>query len=280
MKALYTLITSFCLTGPMIAAEAQPQVQLRLAFNTESNRYEVLARPDFSAKNFVWGPSQVSVVLPDEVANEPLSVRSTNVGNWADNSVVCGPESARTLDFHGVTSPGGKVDLVAGEEFVLFDFILKSGYVANVRLFDNLMDPNSAAAGMKGGDFRSYMADRLGNDYLRVNSQLVPLLVKNTADGLALDADEAGKSIRVVAYPNPSAIGKFRLYLKGFPRDEVVRVEMTSRSGKPFQSFDEKVETLAGREINAPTTEDAFFIVTVNRPAFRQQFSQKVLIGE
>ncbi|RYC68429.1 MULTISPECIES: hypothetical protein [Spirosoma] len=279
MKTVYSLITGIGLMGAMVPALAQ-QVQLRLAFNTESNRYEVIGKSDFSAKNFTWGPSQVSVVLPSEVANEPLSVLSSNAGDWRDNSMVYSPAAATGYDFHGLTSGGGKVDLVADQEFVLFDFMLKSGYVDNVRLFDNAMDPTSAAAGMKGGDFRSYMADHRGNDYLRVNSQLAPLLVKNTTEGLALDADEAGKSIRVVAYPNPSTIGKFRLYLKGFPRDEVVRVEMTSRSGKPFQSFDEKVETLAGREINAPTTEDAFFIVTVNRPAFRQQFSQKVLIGE
>ena len=265
-----------------ISALAQPTISLRLAFNADQNRYEVFAKPNFSAKDFAWGPSQVSVVLPAEVSNEAISPRSTNIGIWADNSTIFQPGVAPNADFHGFTTQGGKVDLIAGEENLLFDFSLKQGFLEGARLFENKVDPTSTQAGMKGGDFSSYMADDKGKNYLVSDLTRPGLKVKEEGvllgEAGALMSTDVG--VRVVAYPNPSPTGTFRIYLKGFDKDEVVNVQFTNLSGKTLNTFKEKVETLTGRALSAPGTSDAFFVLTVTRPEKQQTFAQKVWLRE
>ncbi|NID12996.1 hypothetical protein [Fibrivirga algicola] len=273
MITRHTLLVGLsCLLGTASWGQTVPQIALRLSFNTEANRYEVIAKPTFSARNFTWGPSQVSVVLPAEVVDQTLSIRSLAAGSWSDNSVIYGSVAAPNADFHGLTTQGEKMDLVAGQEYVLFDFGLKGGYVANVRLYDPAKDPNSSKAGMKGGDFRSYMADDHGTDYLKVDSQVAPLQVQ---------AQEAGEvqetSARIVAYPNPSVGGKFRLYMKGFDPKETVTVRLLDNRGVVLRSFAERVETLAGREIDAGQAA-GYTVISLERPEKPERLSQKIWI--
>ncbi len=251
--------------------QSLPQIGLRLSFNASTNRYEVLARPTFSARNFAWGPSQVSVVLPAEIADQTLSIRSENAGSWSDNSVVYGPAAAPTADFHGITSQGEKLDLVAGQDYLLFDFGLKPGYVDKVRLYDESKDPGSAQAGMQGGDFRSYMADERGTDYLKVDSQVASLI-------LAVQGQEVQPqvSVQAIAYPNPGVGGKFRLYLKGFAQTELVTVNLLDSQGRLLRRFVEGVSTLAGREIDAGESTVGYVIVNLERQVKQERYTQKI----
>lgn len=253
-------------------AQTLPQIALRLSFNAEANRYQVIATPSFSARNFTWGPSQISVVLPAEIADQTLSIRSLTAGSWADNSTVYAPASLPTADFHGITSQGDKLDLVAGQEYVLFDFDLKPGYVDKVRLYDVVKDPGSAQAGMKGGDFRSYMSDNQGVDYLKIDSQIAALVLAIQAQ----PAVEPQVSVQAVAYPNPSASGKFRLYLKGFGATEKVTVRLLNANGVLMRSFTEAVSTLGGREIDAGESTVGYTIVSLEREGRAERLAQKV----
>ncbi len=261
----------FCLIASLSLAQTPPQIALRLSFNAEQNRYEVLARPTFSARNFIWGPTQISVVVPDKVANETISIRSLEAGSWADNSVVYRTDA----DFHGISSQGGKLDLVAGQDYRLFDFSLKSGYVENVRLFNAAKDPNSSEKGMRGGDFRIYMADERGVDYLQVDTKPAALSALNETGTEAVV--EANQPTQVVAYPNPNTGGKFRLYLKGFTPDETVTVRLVDGRGVVLRSFSEKVDVLAGREIEAGSGTTGYLLLTLERPANQEQFTRKLL---
>lgn len=226
MNKHYSILVGLCsLLGSVSRAQTPPQIALRLAFDADANRYQVIATPSFSARNFAWGPSQVSVILPAEMANQSLSIRSVHAGSWSDNSAVYSPAAALSADFHGISSQGDKMDLVAGQSYVLFDFGLQGGYVDKVRLYDLAKDPNSAEAGMRGGDFRSYMSDQLGRDYLTVDSQVANLVVAAQGEPVS----EA--SVQVIAYPNPSTGGRFRLYLKGFDPKETVTVRLLNANG-------------------------------------------------
>ncbi len=272
IKAIYLLLGSTLLGG---SALAQPSVSLRMSFNAPQNRYEVLATPNFSARNFTWGPSQVSVVLPASQTHNLLTVKSTVAGVWTDNSLVVAPAVAPIAQFHGITTSGGKVDLVAGEEFLLFDFSLPSGYVENVRLFHNGIDPNSAQAGMKGGDFRSYMSDETGSDYLAVESAPVSLsALKDETAGSKPD-DELTQ-VQLVAYPNPVVGGKFRLFLKGFDPGETVTVRLHSLTGIDQKSLTDKVNILAGQAISVPTQASPYYILSLERLSNHQIFTQKI----
>ncbi|OIN58098.1 hypothetical protein [Arsenicibacter rosenii] len=262
-------------------AVAQPKIVLRMAFNAEQNRYAVFARPNFSANQFAWGPSQVSVVLPAEVADQSVSARSTNIGVWSDNSRVFAPEAVPGVDFHGFTTQGGKVDLVAGDEFLLFDFTLPQGYIEGVRLFDTQKDPSAAKPGMKGGDFSSYMADDKGKNLLNMDLSPPKLDVKDEGKlvsailGTALEP-----SVRVVAYPNPSPSGVFRLFLQGFDRSERLTVQITTLTGKVMQSFSERADVLAGKALSLTNAADSFLILSVSRPDKQQTFAQKLWLRD
>lgn len=280
MKIALSFFVCVGLSFPLVA---QSTIALRLAFNADQNRYEVYAKPTFTASNYTWGPSQVSVVVPGEVANSSLSARSTSAGQWLDQSTVFAPTSAPTVDFHGFATPGGKTDLVAGQEQLLFDFSLPQGFLAGVRLYDNQIDPSSSHAGMKGGDFSSYVSNSQGEQVVTIDARPSELIstTKTISNGMALLAKpEAETATKVVVYPNPSLRGAFRLFLQGFTTGEVVDVQLTNLSGKLLHQFSESVSTLAGRAITVPATADDFLVVTLTRPALKQHFSQKVLIKE
>ncbi|GAB3022952.1 hypothetical protein GCM10027185_21520 [Spirosoma pulveris] len=246
-----------------------------MAFNTEQNRYEVFATPNFSARNFTWGPSQVSVVLPATKAPEPLAIKSTSVGVWADNSIVAQPQVAPGFVFHGITSTGARLNMTAGEEFLLFDFTLQAGFVEHARLFNNMTDPNSAQAGMKGGDFKSYMSDEKGADYLVVQSTPVSLSAIQDASALGKAAQEEVQ-VQMIAYPNPTSGGTFRLFLKGFAPEETVTVRLYGITGVDQKRLTDKVMNLTGRAITVPDPSAPYWILSLERAATNEVLTQKI----
>ena len=271
-KTLVTFLVGLGLSGSLLA---QSKIGLRLRFNAESNRYEVYANSNFTARKYAWGPSQISVVVPARVANAPISVRSNRAGLWLDQSAVYSPDANWNQDYHGFSSQGSKVDMLAGEEQLLFDFSLPQGYVDGVRLYDSKQDPGSTQAGMQGGDFRSYISDASGNRPVDINAKQAEL---TGAARVAIGEESA--LVEVVAYPNPSPAGLFRLYLKGFRADEVVRVQLSSLTGKALRQFEEPVATLAGRAIVLPGTTEGFVLVTVSRPGQQESYTRKVWVKE
>lgn len=276
MKKIAKIVCGLCLSVPVLA---QHPVTLRLTYNSDQNRYEVYAKPEFTAKQYTWGPSQVSVVLPAEVADAPISARSTSAGQWLDQSMVYAPGAAPSSDFHGFATPGGKVDVVAGEEVLLFDFILSKGFVEGVRLFDASQDPNSAQKGMGGGDFRSYLSDATGGKTVGLNMSRVTSSARTAADnGGVLDGSEA--TMQVVAYPNPSPGGQFKLQFKGFSKSEVVQVQLTNLTGKSLKELEDTVENLASKTMSVPSTVESYVLVTVKRVTKSQQFTQKLWLTQ
>lgn len=131
-----------------------PKLELKVRYNLALSRYEVFARPDATSPVFNWGPSQITVVVPESVPDAALVVTSVAGGAWQDNSRVYAPMSAPGLDFHGVGSLGAVTSLEANVEKLIFHFTLPGdGCTLGLRLFMNGIDPNSSAPGMNGGDF-------------------------------------------------------------------------------------------------------------------------------
>jgi hypothetical protein len=156
------LLLLFCVLGLGLPALAQTNsVQYTLRYNLASSRYEVYVKPNFTASQYNWGTSQVSVVTPASLADVPFTVTPAVGSNWSDNSQVFNNSGA---DFHGVGSNGYKVNLTAGQETLLFSFVLDGGAcVAGLRLFVNGTDPNSTVL---VGDFSNtmYSADDINGD--------------------------------------------------------------------------------------------------------------------
>ncbi len=136
-------------------------IDFTVRFNPNTEAYEVYALPDFSdPAYFVGGGSQISLVLPESIADAALSITTVNGGLWTDNSRVYAPAADPSHDFHGIASNGSIISLVAGEEVLLYTFVLPGGgCIGGIRLYENGVDPNSAAPGMGGGDFENYFAN-------------------------------------------------------------------------------------------------------------------------
>ncbi len=151
MKTVYILL---CLLTIGLTGFAQ-RVDYTLRYSIAQSRYEVYARPTFTQAQYNWGSAQVTVVTPPAVADSPFTINSVAAGGWTDNSDVF---SVQGSDFHGIGTTGLKVNLVSGAETLLFTFVLPGGICQpGLRLFVNGIDPNSAQAGMKGGDFANTM---------------------------------------------------------------------------------------------------------------------------
>ncbi|MEM6316090.1 MAG: Ig-like domain-containing protein [Bacteroidota bacterium] len=158
-KLIHQFLFLLCLFGG-VQLSAQ-DIDFTVRFNPTSGNYEVYALPDFSdPAYFVGGGTQISLVLPNSIADAPLSITTVNGGIWTDNSQVYAPTADPAHDFHGIASNGSIISLVAGQELLLYTFTLPGGNcVGGLRLFINGSDPNSAAAGMGGGDFENYFAN-------------------------------------------------------------------------------------------------------------------------
>jgi hypothetical protein len=131
------------------------QIDLTVKFNPPACTYEVYATPDFTQNNFfIAGGSQISVLLPNTLGNSVLAITNVAGGPWTDNSQVYAPAAMPANDFHAISTNGSLINFTAGQEILLFTFVLPGGTCCaeGIRLFNNGSDPQSDAAGMAGGD--------------------------------------------------------------------------------------------------------------------------------
>ena len=145
----------FLLLCALVVSGLQAQdLEFTLQYNLAETRYEVYARPTADAANFLWGPSQISIVAPAEVGDAAFNVTSVAAGAWSDNSQIYAPAVTPGFDYHGVGSLGAPIALTAGQEVLVFYFTIDGlECVPGLRLYENGSDPTSADAGMAGADF-------------------------------------------------------------------------------------------------------------------------------
>ena len=301
MKFFYIGLLSWLVSLPALS---QSTITIRMVYNTSQNRYEVYAKPNFTAKGFSFGPSQVSVVMPVAAPDEVLTIRSTSAGTWADNSMVLKPAVAPQSDFHGVSTQGGKADLTATQDILLFDFALKQGFLSGVRLFVNGSDPGSDKPGMQGGDFRIYLSDAKGANYAVIDPT-IPGTSTTSSPGTSTTSSPGTSTtsspgtsttsspgtsivlavpvstdlgIRVTAYPNPGLAGEIRLLLNGFSPSEKLKVTWMTLSGSVLSELSGRADELSQRVFATPPVQGVL-LMRVERLNSRQLFVSKVLIG-
>ena len=180
------------------------KVDFTLRYNESAQHYEVFGKADFSDPQFfVGGGSQLSIVLPTDLVDYPLTVTSFNGGPWTDNSQIYAPSSDPKNDFHGIATNGSRMAFQPGVETLLFTFELpKKTPSQHVRLFDNRMDPHSNRAGMAGGDFCNFFACALtmSNVYGTVYRDLLPQDLELTTP---LTVDQSAPFTLEQNKPNP-----------------------------------------------------------------------------
>lgn len=193
-------------------SNAQKKLNLTVKYDAEFDRYEVYVKPNFTQRNFTWGPSQVSLVLPSNVLIDKLKISNVDGGTWEDNSIVQAPEVTPDFSYHGVITGGSKTDLTEGHESVLFYFSLpKKIDSQKIRVFDNESDPKSISKGMMGGDFRNSIVDMTGNDWFsEVYAKEKPEINKV----------EEETDFDATVYPNVITEKKFRVSLNNLKEED------------------------------------------------------------
>lgn len=207
-------------------AVGQQKISLKIKYNSEENNYEVYAKTNFTRKNFLWGPSQITIVVPSTLPNEKLRIRNLDGGTWEDNSLIFAPEVSKKRDFHGLSSSGNKTDLVENNETLLFYFSLPEKVaVSEVQIFDNLKDPKSGDKGMNGGDFQNSITDDKGKELYQ------PDLVQGTKEEKEKENEPSKvEGIELSLFPNVTR-EKFNISLSGVEESATVSLLVSTERG-------------------------------------------------
>jgi len=156
----FLILFLFLSLGSKISAQ---NFTFEIQYNFTDDRYEVWGTPDANSGGFtVGGGSQLTVVLPASVPDNPLTITSVNGGPWTDNSRIYSPTADPAHDFHGIATNGTPITVVANQPILFYHFELTSTEcLPGVRLFENTTDPDASQPGMGGGDFQMYFTNVL-----------------------------------------------------------------------------------------------------------------------
>lgn len=244
MKNILFAISIFLVSSS--AVNAQKELNISLKYDANFERYEVFVKPNFSQKKFIWGPSQISLVVPSNVLIEKIQIRNVDGGVWEDNSVVIAPEVMPDMSFHGISSGGDKVELVENNESILFYFTLpKDVNPAAVRLFDNKLDPKSSQKGMLGGDFRNTIVDITGEERF---TEVQLSKTKPAEVPLAI-----AEKFQVSVFPNIVRNNKFNITLDGIEeKDGEILMILSDLSGKEVSRYKMTKSKLEQDQFNVP----------------------------
>jgi hypothetical protein len=207
-------------------ADAQQKITLKIKYNSEENNFGVYAKANFTRRNFLWGPSQITITLPASLPNEKLRIKNLDGGTWEDNSLIFAPEVNNTRDFHGLSSSGNKTDLVENNEILLFYFSISEKVVANeVRLFDNNKDPKSSDKGMNGGDFQNSITDDKGKELYQPD-----VIISSNVEKKEEPENKKESEIALTLFPNVTK-EKFNIALEGVEDKTNVTLLVSTEKG-------------------------------------------------
>ena len=235
-------------------SNAQKKLNLMVKYDQEFSRYEVYAKPNFSERNFTWGPSQISLVIPSNVLVDKIRVSNLDGGAWEDNSIVQAPEIASDKSFHGISTGGDKTNLVEGNETVLFYFTLPATISpSEVRIFDNDADPKSSDKGMMGGDFRNTIIDVTGNERFNNTYQKEKAPIKESDDKIKLEA---------AVYPNVITDNKFQVSLSGISdKDGDILMILTNNTGNEIKRLKASKSVIENQIFSIPNAAQQGLVV-------------------
>ena len=231
---------------------AQKGIELSVKYNAESDKYEVYAKANFTKKNFLLGPSQITLSLPSSVTDEKLRIFNSDGGTWEDNTAVFAPAANTLVDYHAISTLGAKTDLVEGNESLLFYFSLPKTVVASeVKIFENGSDPNSSASGMKGGDFSNSLNDAFAEEvYLGNYEEVKKAVVTTKKEEKSMFGLE---DENLVLYPNTTK-DDFKVSFNGIGDAEELTMIISTEMGREIMKVKGTKADLMERTFKIPAT--------------------------
>lgn len=231
---------------------AQKGIELSVKYNAESDKYEVYAKANFTKKDFLLGPSQITLSLPASVTNEKLRIFNSDGGTWEDNTAVFAPAANTLMDYHAISTLGAKTDLVEGNESLLFYFSLpKTVAASEVKIFKNGSDPNSSASGMKGGDFSNSLNDAFAEEvYLGNYEEVKKAVVTTKKEEKSMFGLE---DENLVLYPNTTK-DDFKVSFNGIGDAEELTMIISTEMGREIMKVKGTKADLMERTFKIPAT--------------------------
>lgn len=231
---------------------AQKGIELSVKYNAESDKYEVYAKANFTKKNFLLGPSQITLSLPSSVTDEKLRIFNSDGGTWEDNTAVFAPAANTLMDYHAISTLGAKTDLVEGNESLLFYFSLpKTVAASEVKIFKNGSDPNSSASGMKGGDFSNSLNDAFAEEvYLGNYEEVKKAVVTTKKEEKSMFGLE---DENLVLYPNTTK-DDFKVSFNGIGDAEELTMIISTEMGREIMKVKGTKADLMERTFKIPAT--------------------------
>ena len=231
---------------------AQKGIELSVKYNADSDKYEVYAKANFTKKNFLLGPSQITLSLPASVTDEKLRIFNSDGGTWEDNTAVFSPTANTKADYHAISTLGAKTDLVEGNESLLFYFSLpKTVAASEVKIFENGIDPNSSASGMKGGDFSNSLNDALAEEvYLGNYEEIKKDEATTKIEGTSMFGLE---DENLVLYPNTTK-DDFKVSFNGIGDTEELTMIISTEMGREIMKASGKKLDLMEQTFKIPAT--------------------------
>ena len=231
---------------------AQKGIELSVKYNAESDKYEVYAKANFTKKDFLLGPSQITLSLPSSVTNEKLRIFNSDGGTWEDNTAVFAPAANTLMDYHAISTLGAKTDLVEGNESLLFYFSLpKTVAASEVKIFENGSDPNSSASGMKGGDFSNSLNDAFAEEvYLGNYEEVKKAVVTTKKEEKSMFGLE---DENLVLYPNTTK-DDFKVSFNGIGDAEELTMIISTEMGREIMKVKGTKADLMERTFKIPVT--------------------------
>lgn len=252
MKTFPKLKTGIYLLSMLLSfnglAYSQQKIKLNVKYNSEDNTYGIYAKANFSKRNFLWGPSQITLIFPAYLPDEKLRVKNLDGGTWEDNSLVFAPEIDPKHDFHGFASAGNKTDLVENIETLLFYFTLPVRLEADeITIFDNNNGPKSSDRGMKGGDFQNSIIDEQGRELYESNEKNIVSVNKEAIN------ENPTKKLDFNLFPNVTK-EKFSVSLEGVEDQTQVELLVSTDSGRIIMQENSTKKTLSERVFKIPAS--------------------------
>jgi hypothetical protein len=233
---------------------ARKGIELTIKYNADFDKYEVFARANFTQKNFILGPSQITISIPASVADEKLRIFNSDGGTWVDNTYVFAPKANTAADYHAISTLGAKTNFANGIETLLFYFTLPNAVNSSaVKLFENGRDPSSAAPGMKGGDFSNSISDGYAQEiYLRNYKEVKKKVVRSEKDKERVLFGSEERNL--VLYPNTTK-DDFKVAFNGVEDSEEVTMIIATEMGREIMKVNGTKADLMERTFKIPSTE-------------------------
>jgi hypothetical protein len=136
----YTMKNKMWIIALLFTLQAQAQEikwALTLQYDSATSLYTVYGRPDTTFPNWPMATAQITVLLPDTIANNAISIINHNFGGWSVSDVCYNCPFSNGFDYQAVYTNGSNLSIYKDSNIKFFSFNNPNICINGVRLIRN-----------------------------------------------------------------------------------------------------------------------------------------------